>query len=89
MQFIDLKAQQERIGSILEERIAAVLAHGHYILGPEVAELEKELALRTGTQRCVTCANGTDALLMALRALGIGPGHAVLTTAFSFLASAD
>ena len=74
MQFIDLKTQQAAIKSELDRRIHAVLAHGQYIMGPEVKELETALADYVGTQHCITVASGTEALLIALMALGIGPG---------------
>src|SRR5690554_2733532 len=70
MQFVDLAAQQARIKDSLNQRIAAVLAHGRYILGPEVAALEQRLADYAGVEHCVTVANGTDALQIALMALG-------------------
>jgi UDP-2-acetamido-2-deoxy-ribo-hexuluronate aminotransferase len=89
MQFIDLKTQQAAIRPELDRRIAAVLDHGQYILGPEVPELEELLADYVGTKHCLTMASGTDALLVALMALGIGPGDEVITTAFTFVASAE
>ena len=67
----------------------AVLAHGQYILGPEVKELEEKLASFAGARFCLTCASGTDALLLPLMAWDIGPGDAVLTTAYSFYATAE
>lgn len=76
--FIDLAAQQDRLRSEIEEGIARVLAHGQYILGPEVAELEDKLAAHCGAAHCVTVANGTDALQIALMALGVGPGDEVM-----------
>ena len=87
--FIDLAAQQERIRSSLEERMAKVLEHGQYILGPEVAELEEALVTFTGATHCITCANGTDALQIALMAFGIGPGDEVITPGFSYIATAE
>lgn len=87
--FIDLAAQQERIRVSLEARMAKVLAHGQYILGPEVAELEEALVAFTGATHCITCANGTDALQIALMALGIGPGNEVITPGFSYIATAE
>lgn len=87
--FIDLKSQQDRIRPALDKRIAAVLAHGQYIMGPEVAELEEKLAAYTGSKHCVAVSSGTDALLIALMALGIKAGDEVITTPFSFFATAE
>lgn len=87
--FIDLAAQQDRLRSGIERRIHRVLRHGRYILGPEIEELETALCQFTGSRHCISCASGTDALLMALMALGIGPGDAVFTTAFSFIATSE
>lgn len=87
--FIDLAAQQDRLRNEIEAGIARVLAHGQYILGPEVAELEDRLADYTGAARCITVANGTDALQIALMALGVGPGDEVITPAFSYIATAE
>jgi len=89
MQFIDLKTQQQRIRADIEQRIAALLDHGQYILGPEVTDMEQRLADYAGTAHCVSTASGTDALLLALMALGIGPGDEVITTPFSFIATAE
>ncbi len=89
MQFIDLAAQQKRIRPDLERRILNVLDHGHYVLGPEIAELEKRLGDYVGVNHTLACASGTDALLMALMAYEIGPGDAVFTTPFSFFATAE
>jgi len=89
MQFIDLKTQQTRIRADIEQRIAALLDHGQYILGPEVTEMEQRLADYTGVAHCVSAASGTDALLLALMALDIGPGDEVITTPFSFIATAE
>jgi len=80
MEFIDLKAQYSSIKDDVLKRIEAVLEHGHYILGPEVNELEQRLASYVNRKHCISCANGTDALLMALMALGVGRGDAVFTT---------
>jgi UDP-2-acetamido-2-deoxy-ribo-hexuluronate aminotransferase len=87
--FIDLKAQQKLIYPSLMTRIERVLAHGQYILGPEVAEAEAQLAAYVGVKHAITCASGTDALLMVLVAKGVGPGDAVLTTPFTFIATAE
>ena len=89
MDFIDLKTQYQRIEQQLVERYQAVHAHGQYIMGPEVAELEQELAAFVGTTHCVGVASGTDALLIALMALGVGAGDEVITTPFSFIATAE
>ncbi len=89
MQFIDLAAQQARIQDSIEARIRTVLDHGKYIMGPEVAELEARLARFAGVREAVACASGTDALLMALMAYDIGPGDAVITTPFTFIATAE
>jgi len=89
MDFIDLAAQQRRIKEKLEERIQGVLTHGKYIMGPEVLELEKRLAGYVGTRHAIGCASGTDALLLALMAYGVGPGDAAFTTPFTFIATAE
>lgn len=89
MPFVDLAAQQDRLRPRIEAGIAHVLAHGKYILGPEVAELEERLADYTGASHCITCANGTDALQIALMALGVGPGDEVVTPSFSYIATAE
>lgn len=89
MQFNDLARQQARIHSDLQRRLAAVLAHGQYILGPEVAELEAALAAFTGAPHCISVANGTDALQIALMALGVQPGDEIVTPAFSYIATAE
>lgn len=89
MQFIDLKTQQAAIKPELDRRIAAVLAHSQYIMGPEVAELEAALAAHVGTKHCITVASGTEALLIALMALGVGPGDEVITTPFTFVATVE
>ena len=89
MQLIDLKTQQSAIKAELDRRMAAVLAHGQYIMGPEVQELEGVLAAYTGARHCVTVASGTEALLIALMALGVGPGDEVITTPFTFVATVE
>ena len=89
MEFIDLKSQYQRLHKDMDARINAVLQHGHYILGPEVGELEERLAKIVSTKHCISCASGSDALLMALMALGAGPGDAVFVPAFSFFATAE
>jgi UDP-2-acetamido-2-deoxy-ribo-hexuluronate aminotransferase len=87
--FIDLAAQRERLGDRIERAIASVLQHGQFVLGPEVAELERQLADFCGAKHVVSCANGTDALLLVLMAEGIGPGDAVFVPAFTFVATAE
>jgi dTDP-4-amino-4,6-dideoxygalactose transaminase len=87
--FIDLQTQRARLGRRIEERIERVLAHGAFVMGPEVLELEQQLAGFTGARHCISCANGTDALQMALRAREIGPGDAVIVPAFTFVAAAE
>jgi len=89
MQFIDLAAQQKRIRDRIEANIAAVLDHGHYIMGPEIRGLEEKLARYVGVKHAISCASGTDALLLALMAYEIGPGDAVFTTPFTFIATAE
>ncbi|HUY80239.1 MAG TPA: DegT/DnrJ/EryC1/StrS family aminotransferase [Acidobacteriaceae bacterium] len=89
MDFVDLKAQYRLIKERVDAGIHAVLEHGQYILGPEVAQLETELAGRTGSRHCIACASGTDALLIALMALGIGPGDEVITSPFTFIATVE
>ncbi|MBP0048096.1 DegT/DnrJ/EryC1/StrS family aminotransferase [Marinobacterium sp. AK62] len=89
MQFIDLAAQQARIKDKVDAAIQRVLAHGQYILGPEVHELEEKLAEFTGAKYCITCANGTDALQIAQMALGVGLGDEVIVPGFSYIATAE
>ena len=89
MEFIDLGAQYRRLETPIRARMDAVLAHGHYIMGPEVRELEERLAAFVGTRHCLSCASGSDALLMALMAWGIGPGDAVFVPSFTFFATAE
>jgi UDP-2-acetamido-2-deoxy-ribo-hexuluronate aminotransferase len=89
MEFIDLKTQYRRLKPAIDARIQAVLDHGQYILGPEVREVEERLAARTGTKYCISCASGTDALLLAMMALGIGLGDEVITPPFTFFATGE
>ncbi len=89
MEFIDLKAQYRRLQPAVEARIQAVLAHGQYIQGPEVGELEAKLAAYVGTKHCIGASSGTDTLLIALLALDIGPGDEVITSPFTFIATAE
>lgn len=89
MDFIDLKSQYQALKPQIQERINRVLEHGQYILGPEVEELEGRLAAYTGAKHCVTVASGTEALLISLMALDVGPGDEVITTPFTFVATAE
>ena len=87
--FIDLAAQQQRIRSDIDARIAKVLDHGQYIMGPEVAELEAELASYAKVKHVISCSSGTDALILALIAFGLRPGQGVIVPSFTFAASAE
>ncbi|MDP4132477.1 MAG: DegT/DnrJ/EryC1/StrS family aminotransferase [Bacillota bacterium] len=89
MEFIDLKAQYKSIENEIKSNINTVLEHGKYIMGPEVALLEQELSEYAGAKYCVTCANGTDALQMALMAWNIGFGDAVFVPSFTFMSTAE
>lgn len=89
MQFIDLKQQYARIEDDVLARMRAVLDHGQYIMGPEVGELEEKLAEYVGVKHCISVSSGTDALLIALMAYGIGRGDEVITTPFTFIATAE
>jgi len=89
MQFIDLKSQYELIKSDVLKSIENVLEHGQYIMGPEVSLLEQKLADYVGSKYCISCSSGTDALLMSLMALDVGPGDAVFTTPFTFVATSE
>lgn len=89
LEFVDLQAQRARIGAEIDAAIGRVLAHGRFIMGPEVVELEEALCSYTGARRCITCSSGTDALLMVLLAWGIGPGDAVFVPTFTFAATAE
>jgi len=89
MQFIDLAAQQRRIYATIEENIKTVLAHGRYIMGPEVRSLEEKLAGYVGVKHAIGCSSGTDALILALQSYGVGQGDAVLTTPFTFISTAE
>ena len=87
--FIDVAAQRRRLGPAIDAAVARVLNHCQFILGPEVRAFETELAAFCGVRHVVTCASGTDALVLALRAMGIGPGDAVLCPSFTFCATAE
>jgi UDP-2-acetamido-2-deoxy-ribo-hexuluronate aminotransferase len=89
VEFIDLAEQYRRLKPGIDKRIQKVLDHGQYIMGPEVKELEEKLATYVGVKYCITVANGTDALLIALMALGVGSGDEVITTPFTFIATAE
>jgi UDP-2-acetamido-2-deoxy-ribo-hexuluronate aminotransferase len=89
MQFIDLKTQYRKYQTEIDDRMRAVLAHGHFIMGPEIAELEAALARLVGVQHCLTVSSGTASLEIALRALGVGPGDEVVTVPFTWISSAE
>ena len=94
MEFVDLHLQYRHIQARVDARMRAVLAHQRFILGPEVAELEERLAARVATRHCITCASGTDALLLALMALGVGRRQdgqpdEVITSPFTFFATGE
>jgi len=89
MHFVDLATQQARIKDQIDAGIQRVLAHGKYILGPEVTELEEKLAAFAGARHCISCANGTDALQITQMAFGIGPGDEVITPGFTYIATAE
>ncbi|MGH8675095.1 MAG: aminotransferase class I/II-fold pyridoxal phosphate-dependent enzyme, partial [Burkholderiales bacterium] len=89
MEFVDLKAQYRELKESVDSRIRRVLEHGQYIMGPEVRELEERLEAFTGAPHCVTVASGTEALLVALMALGVKPGDEIVTTPFTFVATAE
>jgi len=87
--FIDLAAQREHLGDSVERAISKILQHGQFILGPEVTALERQLEAFCGAKHCISCANGTDALLLALMAEGVGTGDAVFVPAFTFVATVE
>ncbi len=89
IEFIDLKAQYNALREPINARIQRVLDHGQYIMGPEVRELEERLEAYTGAKHCITVASGTEALLISLMALGVKPGDEVITTSFTFVATAE
>lgn len=89
IEFIDLKAQYAALKEPINARIQRVLDHGQYIMGPEVKELEDKLAAYVGTKHCISASSGTDTLLIAMLALGIGPGDEVITTPFTFIATGE
>jgi dTDP-4-amino-4,6-dideoxygalactose transaminase len=87
--FVDLSRQQDRIRGRIDAAIARVLNHGQYVMGPEVAELERRLAAFCGVRHAISCASGTDALLLALMAKGLHPGEGVIVPSFTFSATAE
>ena len=89
LEFIDLKTQYAALKGRIGQRMQAVLDHGQYIMGPEVQELESRLAAYTGARHCITVASGTEALLIAMMALGLKPGDEVITTPFTFAATGE
>ena len=89
MQFIDLKSRHNRISDKINARIQRVMDHGQFILGPEVGELEQKLAEYTGSRHCVTVSSGTDSLLIALMALGVGAGDEVITAPYTWISTAE
>ncbi len=89
IQFIDLKAQYKALKPSIDARIQKVLDHGQYIMGPEVTELEAQLAKFAGVRHCISASSGTCTLLIAMMALGIGQGDEVITTPFTFIATGE
>ena len=89
MQFINLKSRHKLIGDKINARIQKVMDHGQFILGPEVRELEQKLAEYTGSKHCVTVSSGTDSLLIALMALGVGAGDEVITVPYTWISTAE
>jgi UDP-2-acetamido-2-deoxy-ribo-hexuluronate aminotransferase len=87
--FIDLRVQYQALKPQIQDRINRVLEHGQYIMGPEVKELEDKLAAYVGAKHCIAASSGTDTLLIAMMALGIGPGDEVITTPFTFIATGE
>lgn len=89
MEFIDLKTQYRDLQAEIDERVHAVMQHGRFIMGPEIGELEEQLAAYVDVRHCIAAASGTDALLLAMMALGVGPGDEVITTPFTFIATGE
>ena len=89
MDFIDLKSRHKLIGEQIDERVQAVMEHGQFILGPEVRELEERLSEYVGVKHCVTVSSGTDSILIALMALGVGSGDEVITVPYTWISSAE
>ena len=89
MQFRDLGKQYQILKADIDKAMLDVASQAHYIMGPQVKELEQKLAEYVGVKQCLTCANGTDALTLALKVWGVGPGDAVFVPDFTFFASAE
>ena len=89
MQFIDLKFRHRLIKDSIDARVQSVMEHGQFILGPEVTELEEKLSQYVGVKHCVTVSSGTDSLLIALMALGVGAGDEVITVPYTWISSAE
>lgn len=89
MDFIDLKSRQQLIGEKINARIQKVMDHGQFILGPETRDLEQKLSEYTGSKHCVTVSSGTDSLLIALMALGVGAGDEVITVSYTWISTAE
>jgi len=89
MEFIDLKEQYRRYKKETDDRIQKVLSHAHFIMGPEITELEQALAACVGVKHCITVSSGTDSLEIALRALGVGPGDEVITVPFTWISTVE
>ncbi|MEP7210310.1 MAG: DegT/DnrJ/EryC1/StrS family aminotransferase, partial [Alphaproteobacteria bacterium] len=87
--FIDLQAQRRRISDKIDAAVKKVIESGAYIAGPEVIEFEKQLSAFAGAKRTISCANGTDALVLPLMAWGVGAGDAVFCPSFTFAATAE
>ena len=89
MQFIDLKSRHKLIGDKINAWIQKVMDHGQFILGPEVSELEQKLSEYTGSKHCVSVSSGTDSLLIALMAIGVGAGDEVITVSYTWISTAE
>ena len=87
--FIDLAAQRNRLGEIIDNAVLRVIHHGQYIMGPEVAEVERDLSAFCGAKHAISCSNGTDAVALPLMARGVGPGDAVFCPSFTLAATAE
>ncbi|ADU65459.1 DegT/DnrJ/EryC1/StrS family aminotransferase [Desulfurispirillum indicum] len=89
IEFINVKAQYQAYQQEIDAAMAAVTSSGQFIFGPVISQLEKDMATYTGARHCATCASGTDAILLALMAIGVGPGDEVITTPFTFVATVE